>query len=167
MSRIEIAIFALLVVVAVLCSASLAADPPSWKKGDTWTVRTLQREVALIPPGPKGPRLPGAPPRRAGVPEGWKHANRWRLTVDRVEDGVTVVVLESLEGDEKRRKELGFKAGKLVRVGGRMLGDKTTGLREARELGFPLDWPEKFDDWKEGACWWRTFECSGLRGELE
>lgn len=169
MSRLEVLVFVALVLVAASCA--LAGDPPAaataaWKKGDTWTVHTLQRELALVPRAPTGPRIPGAPPRKGGVAEGWKHANRWRLTVDRVEDGVTVILLESLEGTEKRRTQLHFKAGKLVRIGERRL-TRTTNLVESRELGFPLDWPEKFAEWKAGVKWWSSFECAGLRGELE
>lgn len=153
-----------LVLVGAACA--LAKEPPRWTVGDTWTVRTFQREVALVPSSARGPRIPGAPPLRKGVPEGWKHANRWKLTVTRVDGEKATILLEALEGPEKRQAELGFEKGVLVRIGERVLV-KRTNLKESRELCFPLDWPESFAAWKPGDKWWTTFECAGVRGVLE
>lgn len=158
--RRSIVFLALALLLATAC-----AGEPAWKKGDTWTVKTFQRETALVPSGPRRLAIPGHPPLVDGVPAGWKPANRWRLTVDREEEGYTVILLRSLEG-EARKAELFFKDGKLARIGKRVL-KKTLDLPESRELAFPLDWPDVFLDWKAGAKWWSSFECAGVRGELE
>jgi hypothetical protein len=152
-------------------SPRLAPFAPVWKKGDSWVVRTFLRdtteETTGRPPTPPGPRLPGYPPLRGGAPEGFKRGNRWKLEVAREEDvkheddakgeapeRFVVISLRALEGADARAAELWFTGRDLllakVVVAPGTSAEKATwlkgtvqlGVAAARELAFPLDWPD-------------------------
>lgn len=148
----------------------LAPFAPSWKKGDTWVVRTFLREVeneGRPRARSRVPRIPGYPPLHDGVPEGFTHGNRWRFEVARTEDvrhaddartdppeRFIVIAARTLEGDEPRTAELWFASRDLllarVVVGPRTPKESATWLKgtiqldvaSGRELAFPLDWPD-------------------------
>lgn len=153
---------------------------PRWRKGDWWVVRTYQRDLrrettspqpaeGAMPHVPDDPRLdplPGLPPLRDGVPEGWKAANRFRFEVVRREqvrypgdapsdppEAFIVVSVRTLEG-EPRTAELWYTEADLT-LAQVVLSPDTKRRRTlelhgmaqldppaSAELGFPLDWPD-------------------------
>lgn len=160
--------------------AQLVPWAPRWRKGDWWVVRTYQRDlqrrttspqpaeggVPSIPDDPRDDPLPGLPPMRDGVPEGWKAANRFRFEVVRREEvkypgdaptdkpeAFIVVNVRTLEG-EPRTAELWYTEADLtlaqvvVAPGtDRRRTHELSGMAQleppvSAELGFPLDWPD-------------------------
>ncbi|MCO5170028.1 MAG: hypothetical protein M9894_27145 [Planctomycetes bacterium] len=159
----------------------LAPWAPKWRKGDWWVVKTYQRDLKdevsspepaegampRTPPDPRREPIPGLPPLRDGVPEGWVHANTFRFEVVRRElvrypdDGpddkpepFLVVAVRTLEGATPRTAELWYTEAdltlfKVVRepkterartheVAGTVQLDPP----ESGVIGFPLDWPD-------------------------
>ncbi len=186
--------WALSVVVALLGAAALApvgaqdAPPapelvawaPKWRKGDWWVIKTYQRDlqarttspapaegaVPRVPDDPRREPLPGLPPLRDGVPEGWKVANTFRFEVVRRElvkypddapgdkpEAFLVVRARTLEG-ETRTAELWYTEADLtlaqvvVAPGtDRARTHQLSGLVQldppaSAVIGFPLDWPD-------------------------
>lgn len=153
---------------------------PKWRKGDWWVIKTYQRDLQArttspapaegatprIPDDPRRAPLPGLPPLRDGVPEGWKTANTFRFEVVRRElvkypgdapsdkpEAFVVVSVRTLEG-EPRTAELWYTEADLtlaqvvVAPGtprARTLELSGTAQLDppvSAELGFPLDWPD-------------------------
>ncbi len=160
-------------------AVALPAWAPAWKLGDWWEVRTyhkdMRRELASpspaegatprLPEDPRAAPLPGFPPLRNGIPEGYKEGNRFRLEVVRREEvkyeddapGTApevfwVVSLRALEGPA-RAAELWYAAHDLVLSKvvldpgerareGWLRGTAQLGVPQSLQLGFPLDWPD-------------------------
>lgn len=171
-----------------LAPASVAQDAgpelvpwaPRWRKGDWWVVKTYQRDLQAhvtspaaaegamprVPADPRAEPLPGLPPLRDGVPEGWKVANTFRFEVLRRElvrypgdapsdppEPFVVVSLRTLEGDERAAElwytEADLTLAKVVmapnterarthELSGTLLVDPSV----SAAIGFPLDWPD-------------------------
>lgn len=159
---------------------------PAWKVGDWWTVKVYQKDLRrrLSSPSPvkggggeprlpeaEGPRLPGFPPLRHGVPKGYKLGNVWRFEVLRKEtvkydDGPPidtppetfwVVEAKTTQGTPVRRVELYYATEDLVlsklvikappksRQKDRVRWTKGTAQLappESASLGLPLAWPD-------------------------
>lgn len=59
-------------------------EAPAWKLGDRWVVQLFVRDLdgaVTGRPKPKEPGLPGFPPLRKGVPEGFKKGGRFQFEV--------------------------------------------------------------------------------------
>lgn len=186
-ARSSVAALGLLVALGALLSAQepaprpqLAPWAPKWKKGEWWVVKTYQRDLRdrtrsaepaegaepKVPEGVGTDPLPGFPPLRDGVPEGWKVANTFRFEVVRRElvrypdDGPNdppepfIVVSMKTEGGESRAAELWYTEADLTlfrvvvepgtpkarthEVSGKVQLDPP----QTAEVGFPLDWPD-------------------------
>ena len=157
----------------------LVAWAPKWKKGDWWVVKTYQRDLRertrsaepaegaepKVPDGVGTEPLPGLPPLKDGVPEGWKVANTFRFEVSRRElvrypdDGPNdapepfiVVTMRTLDGDPRTAElwftEADLTLAKVVREPGAkakthdVAGTAQLEPPETALVGFPLDWPD-------------------------
>lgn len=158
----------------------LVAWAPKWRKGDWWVIKTYQRDLKdevsspepaegampRTPPDPRREPIPGLPPLRDGVPEGWVLANTFRFEVVRRElvtypgdgpddkpEAFVVVAVRTLDGPPRTAElwytEADLTLFKVVRepkterarthdVSGTVQLDP----QETAVIGFPLDWPD-------------------------